>query len=112
MANPEVTKTKNRKPVPIRDMIIVVPMEDEEYSPGGILLPQVDRKKQEIIYGTVVAVGPGGYTDAGILLDMPVKVGDLISYRGQHVWEMKLDGETFHLVDMGTMLAKIENDPY
>ncbi len=110
--NPKVGLTKHRKPVPIRDMIIVTPMKDAEYSPGGILLPQVDRKKPEILYGTVVAVGPGGYTDAGIQLPMPVKVGDLISYRGQHVWEMKLDGEIFHLVDMGTMLAKIEENPY
>ncbi len=112
MANPKVGLTKHRKPVPIRDMIIVTPMDEDTITSGGILLPQVDRKKQEIVFGTVVAVGPGGYTDAGILLDMPVKVGDFISYRGQHIWEMKLDGEVFHLVDMGTMLAKIEESPY
>ena len=68
----------NFKITPLGDRVIVKPKEAEETSKGGIILP--DTAKEKPIEGTIVAVGPGKVLDDGKLMEMPVKVGDIILY--------------------------------
>jgi chaperonin GroES len=71
-------KMSKFKITPLGDRVIVKPKEAEETSKGGIILP--DTAKEKPIEGTIVAVGPGKTLEDGKLLEMPVKVGDIVLY--------------------------------
>lgn len=117
--NPEVTKTKNRKPFPIGDRMVVEEMREEKTA-GGILIPQhvksqlKERGQTEVkfVIGKVLAVGEGSFTDAGVLVPLPVKVGDIIAYAEHHVLQYRLDGETFTLLPLIGIAARISDAPY
>ena len=63
---------------PLADRIIVKPLEAEEKTKGGIVLPDTAKEKPQ--EGEVVAVGNGKKTDDGKVLALEVKVGDRILY--------------------------------
>ena len=60
--------------VPIADRIVILPLEREQTTKGGIYLPDtVKEKPQE---GEVIAVGPGRVSDDGTRIPMELAVGD------------------------------------
>jgi len=63
---------------PLADRIVVKPLEAEEKTKGGIVLP--DTAKEKPHEGEVVAVGPGKVLDSGKVQPLEVKVGDRILY--------------------------------
>ncbi len=63
---------------PLADRIVVKPLEAEEKSKGGIVLPDTAKEKPQ--EGKVVAVGKGKTLDNGQLQALEVKVGDRILY--------------------------------
>ena len=63
---------------PLGDRIIVKPLEAEEKTKGGILLP--DTAKEKPHEGKVVAIGKGRVSDDGKVIAPEVKVGDRILY--------------------------------
>ena len=63
---------------PLGDRIIVKPLEAEEKTKGGILLP--DTAKEKPHEGKVVAVGKGRVSDDGKIIALEVKAGDRILY--------------------------------
>ena len=63
---------------PLADRIIVKPLEAEEKTKGGIVLPDTAKEKPQ--EGKVVAVGKGKLSDEGKVQPMEVKVGDRILY--------------------------------
>jgi chaperonin GroES len=74
---------------PLADRLVVKPIQKEEMTKGGILIPDtVKEKPQE---GEVVAVGPGRMTDDGNRIAMDVKVGDRIIYSKYGGSEIKID---------------------
>ena len=81
------------KLVPLEDRVVVKPLEQEEKTPSGIVLP--DTAKEKPTKGKVVAVGPGRYDDNGKLIPMPVSVGDVVVYAKYAGTELKLDGEEY-----------------
>jgi len=81
------------KLVPLEDRVVVRPLEQEEKTPSGIVLP--DTAKEKPTKGKVVAVGPGRYDDNGKLIPMPVSVGDVVVYAKYAGTELKLDGEEY-----------------
>ena len=62
---------------PLGDRVIVKPLEAEEKSKGGIIIPDVAKEKPQ--EGKVVAVGKGKVGDKG-LIPMELKAGDRILY--------------------------------
>ena len=60
---------------PLADRVVVKPIEKEEVTKGGIVLPDTAKEKPQ--EGEVVAVGPGRMSDDGKRLAMDVKVGDI-----------------------------------
>ena len=56
---------------PLADRVVVKPMEAEEKTKGGIILP--DTAKEKPVEGTIVAAGPGKKSDDGKLMEMEVK---------------------------------------
>lgn len=119
MANPEVGLTKHRRPFPYGDIIVVEEIK-EEFSAGGIFLPDYVEKEArgrpvaniKISMGKVLAVGHGQYTDAGVLVPLPTKVGEIIAYQANGVRKYKLDGEDYALVTLNAVIARISDDPY
>jgi chaperonin GroES len=89
---------------PLADRIVVRPLEKEEMTRGGIVLPDtVKEKPQE---GEVVAVGPGRLSDEGKRVAMEVKVGDIIIYAKYGGTEIKIDDEKLMILREGDVLAK------
>ncbi len=79
---------------PLGDRVVVKPLEEEERTKGGIVLPDTAKEKPQ--KGTIVAVGPGRYNEDGDeLIPMPVKKGDVVVFAKYAGTEIKLDGEDY-----------------
>ncbi len=81
---------------PLGDRVLVKPLEAEEVSSSGIIIP--DSAKEKPHEGEVVAVGPGKTRDDGSIANMNVKNGDKIIYGKYSGTELKFDGEEYLLL--------------
>jgi chaperonin GroES len=89
---------------PLADRLVVKPVQKEEMTKGGIILPDtVKEKPQE---GEVIAVGPGRITDEGKRIPMDVKVGDIVIYSKYGGSEIKVDDEDVIILRESDILAK------
>ena len=89
---------------PLGDRIVVKPIEREEVTKGGIVLPDtVKEKPQE---GKVLAVGPGRLSEDGKRIAMDVKVGDVVLYVKYGGTEIKIDDEELIILRESDILAK------
>ena len=91
--------------VPIADRIVILPLEREQTTKGGIYLP--DTVKERPQEGEVIAVGPGRVSDDGTRIPMELAVGDRVIYSKYAGTEYK-DGDDEYLIMRGSdVLAKI-----
>ncbi|MFM7058401.1 MAG: co-chaperone GroES [Planctomycetota bacterium] len=90
---------------PLDDRVVVRPMEAEERTSGGIVLPDAAREKQQ--RGTVVAVGPGRLLESGERCPVSVKVGDQVLFGKYGGTEIEVDGEDVKILRESDILAKI-----
>ena len=89
---------------PTADRLVVRPVEKEEVTKGGIVIPDtVKEKPQE---GEVLAVGPGRLTEDGKRIAMEVKVGDRVIYAKYGGTEIKVDDEDLMILRESDILAK------
>ena len=89
---------------PLADRLVVKPIEREEVTKGGIVLPDtVKEKPQE---GEVLAVGPGRLSDDGKRIAMDVEVGDIVLYAKYGGTEIKIDDEELMILRESDILAK------
>ena len=88
---------------PLDDRIVVKPVEAEEKTSGGILLP--DSAKEKPQRAIVVAVGEGSRNDAGDRLPLTLQVGDEIIYGKYSGNEIKWDGEEYKILRESEVLA-------
>jgi chaperonin GroES len=89
---------------PLADRLVVKPIEREEVTKGGIVLPDtVKEKPQE---GKVIAAGPGRKSEDGKLIQMDVKVGDTVIYSKYGGTEIKVDDEELIILRESDILAK------
>ena len=90
---------------PFGDRVLVKPIEKEEVTVGGIVLPDtVQERPQE---AEVVAVGPGRISDEGKRIELEVKVGDRVVYSKYAGTEIKEEGEEYLLLRESDLLAKV-----
>ena len=90
--------------IPLEDRVLIRPQEAEEVTSFGIIIP--DTATEGSVRGTVVAVGPGKYSENGTLIPLTVKVGDEVLYGTKYFGtECIFDGETFILVPHGNLFA-------
>jgi len=75
---------------PLNDRLLVIRVEGEQKSPGGIIIP--DTAKEKPIEGKVVAVGPGKMGDDGKRTPMEIKAGDRVLFSKYAGSEIKVDG--------------------
>ncbi len=77
---------------PLHDRVVVEPLEQEEKTAGGIIIP--DTAKDKPMQGKVVSAGPGARGDDGSLHALDVKKGNKVLYGKWSGTEVKLDGKT------------------
>jgi len=89
---------------PLADRLVVKPIEREDVTKGGIVLPDtVKEKPQE---GEVLAVGPGRLSDEGKRIAVDIKVGDIVIYAKYGGTEIKVEDEELVILRESDILAK------
>ncbi|OGH38203.1 MAG: co-chaperone GroES [Candidatus Levybacteria bacterium RIFCSPLOWO2_01_FULL_38_21] len=90
---------------PLFDNVLIRPLEAEEKTPSGIILPDSAKEKPQI--GEVMAVGPGATNNDGKLIPMMVKVGQKVMYKKWGGNEVKVDKEEWAIVEQKDILAVV-----
>jgi len=90
---------------PLADRVVVEPMEGEEVTAGGILLPETAKEKPQ--QGKILAVGQGRRDEDGNLIPMDVKVDDKVLYAKYAGTEVKVDGKKLLILKESDILAVI-----
>ena len=90
---------------PLDDRIVIEPMEAEETTAGGIVLPGNAQEKPQ--RGTVVAVGPGKLLDTGDRGELSVAVGDEVIFGKYGGTEIEVDGHEVKILRESDILAKV-----
>lgn len=96
---------KDVKLRPLDDRVVVEPMEAEEMTEGGIVLPDTAKEKPQ--RGTVIAVGPGKLLDSGERGPLSVAVGDEVIYGKYSGSEVEVNGKELKILRESDILAKI-----
>lgn len=94
----------NLKPLGAR--VVVEPIEQEEITAGGIVLPETAKEKPQ--RGKVVAAGPGDRDEDGDRIPMDVKVGDIVLFAKYSGTEIKVDGKKLLILRESDLLAIVE----
>ena len=81
------------KLTPLHDKVLVKRTDEEQTTPGGIVLPGSAAEKPS--QGEVVAVGPGKRDENGVIAPIGVEVGDLVIFGQYGGNEVKIDGEEY-----------------
>ncbi|MCM8761437.1 MAG: co-chaperone GroES [Candidatus Omnitrophica bacterium] len=93
--------------VPLADRVLVRPLEAEEKTKGGIILPDTAKEKPQ--EGKVIAVGKGKVSDDGKLQPMEVKVGDKVLYGKYSGTEIKIEDIEHLIIRQEDILAVIKD---
>ncbi|MGH2363059.1 MAG: co-chaperone GroES [Chloroflexota bacterium] len=97
---PAATSTKVQ---PLGDRVLVKPLEREEVSKGGIVLPDTASERPQ--EGTILAVGSGRVLDDGTKVPLEVKTGDKVLYAKYSGTEIKVEGEDLLIVSERDILG-------
>lgn len=88
MANPNIK--------PLGDRVLVKPLDAEEKTKGGIIIPDAAKEKPQ--EAQVVALGTGKRDDSGKLIEFTVKVGDKVLVSKYGGTEVKVEGESYTIM--------------
>ena len=91
---------------PLGGRVIVEPIEQEEMTAGGIILPETAKEKPQ--EGKILASGPGERDEDGKRIAMEVKVGDKVLYAKYSGTEVKVDGKKLLILKENDILAVVE----
>lgn len=90
---------------PLEDRVILKPMEAEQKTAGGIIIP--DNAKEKPQKGEVIATGPGKTNEKGAKIEMTLKKGDKVLYGKYSGTEITIDGQDYLIVRESDVLAII-----
>jgi chaperonin GroES len=76
---------------PLGNRLVIEPIEQEEMTAGGIVLPETAKEKPQ--QGMVLAAGPGDRDEDGKRIPMDVSVGDKVLFAKYAGTELKMDGK-------------------
>ena len=107
MATAVADKPKTSKKLrPLGARVVIKPLEREEMTKSGIVLPDTAKEKPQ--EGRVIAVGPGGLDKNGNKIEMTLKVGDKVLYQKYAGTEFKIDDEEHLVMHQDDVLALVE----
>ena len=90
---------------PLDDRVVVRPLEAEEVTAGGIVLPDAAQEKPQ--RGKVLAVGPGKLLDSGSRGELSIGVGDEVIFGKYGGSEVEVDGDELKILRESDILAKV-----
>jgi chaperonin GroES len=91
---------------PLEDRIVVEPLEAEQVTASGLVIPDTAKEKPQ--EGKVLAVGPGRFDDKGTRVPVDVSVGDVVLYSKYGGTEVKYSGHEYLVLSARDVLAVIE----
>jgi chaperonin GroES len=91
---------------PLHDRVVVLRLEGEEKSKGGIIIPDTAKEKPQ--EGEVVAVGPGGRDESGKLIPIDLNAGDRVLFGKWSGTEVKIDGEELIIMKEADVMGVLE----
>jgi chaperonin GroES len=101
-----VEEVANMKLKPLNDRVLVLRVEEEEKTAGGIVIP--DSAKEKPQEAKVIAVGPGKLNDEGKRIATQVKEGDLILISKYGGTEINVEGVEHIIIREEDILAIVE----
>src|SRR6478609_9838368 len=108
-ANPEIiTKAKEdrMKFRPLHDRVVVKRIDAEDKTAGGIIIP--DSAKEKPSQGEILSVGPGGRDEAGKLIPIDLKVGDVVLFGKWSGTEVKIDGQDLLIMKESDIMGVLD----
>lgn len=91
---------------PLGDRVVVEPIEQEDTTVSGLLLPETAKEKPQ--QGLVIAAGRGRRDDNGALVEMDVKVGDKVLFAKYAGTEIKMDGKKMLIMKEADILGVLD----
>jgi chaperonin GroES len=91
---------------PLGGRVLIEPIEQEEMTAGGIILPETAKEKPQ--EGKILAVGPGDRDEDGKRIALDVKVGDKVLFAKYSGTEVKMDGKKLLILRESDLLGIIE----
>jgi len=91
---------------PLGDRLIVEPIEQEEMTTSGIVLPETAKEKP--MQGKVLAIGPGARKEDGSRIAMDVSTGDTVLYAKYGGTEVKLENKKYLILKETDVLAIVQ----
>ena len=92
---------------PLSDYILIEPLDQEERTKGGILLPK-SAEKERPQKGKVIAVGSGKRTSSGKIILLQVKKGDIVLFTKYGPNEVKINNKEYLIAKEEDILAILE----
>ena len=90
---------------PLDDRVVVQPLDAEETTTGGIVLPDTAKEKPQ--RGEVVAIGPGRLLDSGERCAVSVQIGDEVLFGKYGGTDIEVEGDEVKILRESDILAKI-----
>jgi len=107
MAKKEKSGEKSKVSVrPLDDRVVVRPLEAEERTSGGIVLPDTAKEKPQM--GEVLAIGPGKLLENGDRAGLAVKVGDRVFFGKYSGSDVKVEGEELKIMRESDLLGIVQ----
>jgi chaperonin GroES len=91
---------------PLGNRVVVEPIEQEDITAGGIVLPETAKEKPQ--KGKVLSIGPGDRDEDGKRIPMDVAVGDTVLYAKYAGTEIKIDGKKLLILRETDLLAIVQ----
>jgi chaperonin GroES len=91
---------------PLHDRVVVRRIEEDERTPGGIIIPDTAKEKPQ--QGEVIAVGPGARDEKGVVQPLDVKAGDRVLFGKWSGSEVKIDGEELLIMKESDIMGVLE----
>ena len=91
---------------PLHDRVVVKRVDEESKTAGGIIIP--DTAQEKPMQGKIIAVGPGARDEAGKIVPLEVKAGDLVLFGKWSGTEVKIDGQELLIMKESDILGVLE----
>ena len=96
--------------IPIGDKIIIKPLDPDEMTSGGVILPDIAQEGSSV--GAVVGVGPGAILNNGDRSKMQCRKGDTVYYPKFGAHALELENEDYVVMREADLFAIISNEEY
>lgn len=92
---------------PLADRILIKRIEEDNKTPGGIIIP--DNAKEKPMHAKVIAVGPGKLSQDGTIRPLQIKEGDTVLFSKYSGTDISLEGDEYLILKEDDVLGIIES---